>query len=93
LPDQNTKAADSNPAPAPETKTTAPDSAVMGSKGPDGYQLNRWLILLAGIALLLLMIFDLRKAIENKFSSLDKKANNFAVLFISIVVVAFMYWL
>ena len=55
-------------------------------------QLNRNLILACGIALLLLMLYDIKKAVENKLGSLDKKTNNFVLLLITIIVVAFMYW-
>lgn len=56
-------------------------------------EINRYLILVCGIALLLLMLSDIRTAVENKFGSLDKKINNLVVLLISILVIAFMYWL
>lgn len=55
--------------------------------------INRYLILICGVALLLLMLSDLKSAVEKKLGSLDKKVNNLAVLLISIIVIAFMYWL
>lgn len=55
--------------------------------------INRYLILICGVALLLLMLSDLKSAVEKKLGSLDKKINNLAVLLISIIVIAFMYWL
>ncbi|MFA5991585.1 MAG: CAP domain-containing protein [Candidatus Doudnabacteria bacterium] len=65
---------------SPETKTNS-------------YNINRYLILICGVALLLLMLSDLKSAVEKKLGSLDKKFNNLAVLLISIIVIAFMYWL
>jgi uncharacterized protein YkwD len=57
------------------------------------YQENRYLVLFAGLILLLFMLSDIRKNVQNKFSHLDKKFNNLIVLIISLVVIAFMYWL
>lgn len=57
------------------------------------YQENRYLVLFAGVILLLFMLSDIRKNIQNKFTHLDKKFNNLIVLLISLVVIAFMYWL
>ncbi len=59
----------------------------------NSYNINRYLILICGAALLLLMLSDLKSAVEKKLGSLDKKVNNLAVLLISIIVIAFMYWL
>ena len=57
------------------------------------YQENRYLVLFAGVILLFFMLSDIRKNIQNKFTHLDKKFNNLIVLLISLVVIAFMYWL
>ena len=38
------------------------------------------------------MISDIKIAVEQKFASLDIKINNLVVLLISIIVIAFMYW-
>ena len=59
----------------------------------NNYEINRYLILVCAIALLFLMLSDLKTAIQNKLGSLDKKVNNLIVLLISIIVIAFMYWL
>lgn len=55
--------------------------------------LNQKVILAFGALLLLLMIADIKIAAEQKLSFLDKKINNLAVLIISIIVIAFLYWL
>ena len=39
------------------------------------------------------MLSDIKKHIQNKLGHLDKKFNNLIVLLISLVVIAFMYWL
>jgi uncharacterized protein YkwD len=73
-----------------------PKTAVVGNLTGSffsGNQINRYLILFAGFILLLLMLSDIKKSVENKFTHLDKKFNNLIVLLISLVVIAFMYWL
>ena len=65
----------------------------LNSSALTSYQQNRYLILFAGIILLLLMLSDIKKHIQNKLGHLDKKFNNLIVLLISLVVIAFMYWL
>jgi uncharacterized protein YkwD len=73
-----------------------PKTAVVGnltSSFFSGNQANRYLILFAGFILLLLMLSDIKKSVEKKFAHLDKKFNNLIVLLISLVVIAFMYWL
>lgn len=73
-----------------------PKEALVGQQNTSalsGYQTNRYLVLLAGVVLLLIMLSDIKKHIQNKFQHLDKKFNNLIVLIISLVVVAFMYWL
>ena len=57
------------------------------------YDVNRYLILICGVALLMLMLSDIRIALQKKLGGLDKKFNNLAILVISLVVIAFMYWL
>jgi len=82
----------STPAAAP----LQPPLAVVGkpqSAGLAGYQTNRYLILFAGFILLMLMLSDIRTALRNKFANLDKKFNNIFLLIVSLVVIAFMYWL
>lgn len=71
-------------------------SGLVGQTGKanlGNYNFNRFLILICGVILLLLMLSDLKTAVEKKLGSLDKKINNLAVLLISIVIIAFMYWL
>lgn len=57
------------------------------------YDVNRYLILFCGIILLILALSDIKKSVEEKLSHLDKKVNNLVILIISIIVIAFMYWL
>jgi hypothetical protein len=84
--------------PIENTSTTSNQSTpgVVGSSEKNNfndYNVNRYLILFCGIILLGLALADIKKAIENKFEHLDKKINNVLILLISILVVAFMYWL
>lgn len=57
------------------------------------FNINRYLILACGIILLLLALSDIQKAVEQKLEHIDKKINNVVVLIISLIVIAFMYWL
>jgi outer membrane biosynthesis protein TonB len=57
------------------------------------FTINRYLILACGIILLLLALSDIQKAVEQKLEHIDKKINNVVVLIISLIVIAFMYWL
>jgi hypothetical protein len=98
LPTENKTATETQPLPLPNAKPTPYDSAsaVVGTKDTSqitNYEINRYLILIAGVFLLLLLGTDIKSAIEKKFGSLDKKVNNLALLFIALVVVAFIYWL
>lgn len=54
---------------------------------------NRYLGLGLGIVILLLLLSDLRIALQKKLSFLDKKINNLLLLILSLLVIAFMYWL
>ncbi len=63
------------------------------SSSPNDYNANRYLILICGVALLLLMLSDIKAVVEKKIGSLDKKINNLVLLLISMIIIAFMYWL
>jgi hypothetical protein len=79
--------------PAKEPVASAP--AVVGTsknQPVNGSQANHYLLLVCGIGLLLLILSDIKRLIEKKFVSLDKKTNSLAVLIISLLVVAYMYW-
>ena len=96
LPVQNT-ATEITPTQSQPSLVAPTDSApaVIGTKDTTeitNYTVNRYLILICGIFLLLLLGTDIKTAIEKKFGSLDKKINNLALLVITLVVVAFMYW-
>ncbi len=88
-----------SPAPVPPVPTPPPPAsspAIVGARPtevPGGYQANRLLILVCGIGLLLVILSDLKRLIEQKFASLDKKTNNLALLLISLLVVAYMYFI
>jgi uncharacterized protein YkwD len=73
--------------------TALPVIGNLKSSALAGYQQNRYLVLFAGVILLLLMLSDIKKHVQNKLGHLDKKFNNLIVLIISLVVVAFLYWL
>ncbi len=71
-------------------------SGVIGVKNNSAlieYQINRYLLLICGAGLLLLLLSDLKSAIEKKLGSLDKKVNNLVLLVMSLIVIAFIYWL
>ncbi|MDR3642139.1 MAG: CAP domain-containing protein [Candidatus Doudnabacteria bacterium] len=81
--------------PAGSPNLSASASALIGNNDQNAIsdsQANRSLILAAGIALLLLMLVDIKKALEKKLGALDKKTNNLVLLIITLLVVAFMYW-
>ncbi len=87
-----------NPAPVSQLQATptAPLTAIVGNQGTNtfsGLQANRYLIFVCGLALLLLMLSDIKRQVEKKLVSIDKKINNLVVLLISLIVIAFMYWL
>ncbi|HVY67305.1 MAG TPA: CAP domain-containing protein [Patescibacteria group bacterium] len=98
LPGGPSQPASTAPAAAPTAPATTASSAaaVVGSIKStwfNDYQTNRYLILVSGVALLLLMLSDIKVAIEKKFGHLDKKINNLLLLLIALIVIAFMYWL
>ncbi len=79
----------------PSATTAQPVIAVIGSENSTkivDLQITRYLILVCGVALLLLMLNDIKIIIEKKIGSLDKKINNLALLFIALIVIGFMYW-
>ena len=57
------------------------------------YEISRYLVLVCGVLLLLLMLTDIKTVVENRLGSLDKKVNNLVMLLIALLVIAFMYWL
>ncbi len=71
-------------------------SAIIGNQDQitfSDFQTNHYLILIAGVVLLLLMLSDIKIIIEKKLGALDKKMNNIVLLVISLIVVAFIYWM
>jgi|GEM_PF-1396851 len=58
----------------------------------DSRQFSRYLTIGFGIILLIFLMTDLGKAIEQKWNGLDKKLNNMVVLILSLFVMAFIYW-
>ena len=77
----------------PKTFTAAPAVQPQGEVALPDYQGNRYFILGGGLLLLLLLISDIKKTVAGKLAGLDKKINNLVLLLISLLVVAFMYWL
>lgn len=73
--------------PQPQKTATGPVFKQSGSG------LNQRIILAFGVLLLLLMVADIKVAAEKNLAFLDKKINNLAVLIISLIVIAFVYWL
>lgn len=97
LPNQSPDTSTSTTSTPPKSlEISQPQNAVIGNSNSTKIvdsEINRYLILICGIALLLLMLSNIRESVEKKFGSLDKKINNMVVLLISIIVIAFMYWL
>lgn len=94
LPQKNQTASSSPATATPQTTSSA--SAVVGNEDQitfDDFQTNRYLILICGVVLLLLMLSDIKIIIEKKLGALDKKMNNIVLLVISLIVVAFIYWM
>lgn len=56
-------------------------------------KINRYISISLIVILILLLIADMKVALEKKLGSLDKKANNLLLLVLALVVIAFMYWL
>ncbi|MBI5530864.1 MAG: CAP domain-containing protein [Candidatus Doudnabacteria bacterium] len=79
--------------------TSSQNSATNKPAGPVGslesydYKTNRYLILVCGVVLLMLMLSNIKDAVEKKLGHLDKKINNLVLLLISIFVIGFLYWL
>ena len=73
-------------------KTKAPIS-IQNANVFNSLKANRYLSLGLGIAILLLLLSDLKITLEKKLSFLDKKINNLLLLILSLLVIAFMYWL
>lgn len=53
---------------------------------------NRYASLFLIIVLILLIITDLKTAVEKQLGHLDKKINNLLLLILSLIIIAFMYW-
>lgn len=68
------------------------DSGVVG-KWTDLYQKNRALNLVLGLLLLLFLIIDLKFFQKQNYPGLDKKINNLTLLFLAVLLTAFLYWL
>lgn len=68
-------------------------AGVIDKAQKDETDATRYLVLICGLILLSLVLSDIKKAVEEKLSHLDKKINNLVILVITLIVVAFMYWL
>ncbi len=69
---------------------------VVGSSKQNSFenvQFNRYLALICGFTLLIFLLIDIRSAFNANAVLVDKKTNSLALLIISIIVVAFMYWM
>jgi outer membrane biosynthesis protein TonB len=58
-----------------------------------GVQVNRYFTFAFGILLMLFLITDLRKMVDKRWELIDKKINNLALLVLSLIVIAVLYWL
>jgi hypothetical protein len=74
---------------------TGTNLAVVGKiqQSTSPYQENRNLVLGFGAVLLFMLLSNLRQAILKKFDHLDKKTNDIVLLILSLIVIAFLYWL
>lgn len=75
------------------SSTIANLSEIKIPESKSAYDLNQKIIFGFGLILLLLMIADIKIAAEKSLNFLDKKINNLAVLIISLIIIAFMYWM
>ncbi len=77
-----------------ESPVKSQSSALAGKlKFLNSLKINRYLSLGLGMAVLLLLLSDLKVAFEKRLGFLDKKINNLLLLILSLLVIAFMYWL
>ncbi len=79
--------------PLPEPKAIGAYPTKAPSQFLTTYQVNRYAMLAVGIVLILMVIHDLKKMLEEKFHAYDKKINNLILLMLSLIVVGLMYWL
>jgi uncharacterized protein YkwD len=84
-----TNLATSAPAAASPQQTKAP-AASQSAFNP--YKLTKNFLLVFGFFLLVILAMDLSSLIRAKIIPIDKKINNLAVLIISLLVIALMYW-
>lgn len=95
LPQKNTSTTTTsettNTNPAPNATATAVVGKIQ--QPPSPYQENRNLVLGFGAVLLFMLLSNLRQAILKKFNHLDKKTNDIVLLILSLIVIAFLYWL
>jgi uncharacterized protein YkwD len=93
VPLQTQNSSSSVPTNSPAEMNTPPVIGTQSNPTLASYQANRYLVLFAGIILLLLMLSDIRKNVQLKLGNVDKKIGNLVVLILSLIVIAFMYWL
>src|SRR5581483_8455151 len=83
------------PSPAPAnapSQVSLPEAVVGNAPTSPAAAANRYLIIVSGVILALLILSDLRQMIEQKLMTADKKINNLALLIISLIVIGFLYW-
>ncbi len=78
---------------APSVKTVSTSITAQVNNYAAYFKTNRKVSLVFGFILLIFLIIDLKEILEKKLASLDKKVNNIFLLAMSILVIAFMYWL
>ncbi|MEK7618276.1 MAG: CAP domain-containing protein [Patescibacteria group bacterium] len=59
----------------------------------NSYTINRYLMLGLAFVLIIMAASDLKKMLSEKLKPYDKITNNLVLLVISLIVIAFMYWL
>lgn len=73
------------------------DTAVMPDLTPpqgfSSYEINRYLMMGLSVILILMLASDLKKILEQKIHTYDKKINNLVLLILSLIVIGLMYWL
>lgn len=95
-PDQEAQAAKTLDQHAAQPQSLAPAGAVARShesQTTQPYEITHYLTLAFGLVLLVFLAADAKKIAETKLQALDKKLSNLMVLILSLVVIAFMYWL
>ncbi|MBI3231490.1 MAG: hypothetical protein HYZ51_00175 [Candidatus Doudnabacteria bacterium] len=91
LPEQKGPTGSGVPVGLKSSEPLRPGSA--GQESLNAYNINRYLMLGFASILVLLAVSDLKKILEEKIRTYDKKISNLVLLVLSLIVIGLMYWL